>query len=342
MSPLLQKQTTHTLFNSMYLPKYELKNDSQPEFMIQFMNQYPDEIIETDHDESLEGMYVSEEEYWDKYYTDTPYEWNNGILEVKPLSDYLSNLLRHFFEDLIREYRSLGINFQQISYEIGFRMHLKKGKKIRKPDIGFVGPNSLQMQDDDCTYKGIFDLCVEFLSDSKPSEVLRDTKQKFKEYAEAGVKEYFILDRNETNTAFYRLKNGFYEKIDTRDGIVRSEVLQQFQFRIEHLYSRPDMMDLLDDPVYQHYVKRDYQKEKNRANNEKMRADFTENILEKEKIRADKQKNRADSTEKMLEKEKIRAEKEKVRADSTEKMLEKEKIRAELYKQKLIEFGISI
>jgi hypothetical protein len=278
------------------------------------MNQYPDTIIETDHDESLEGKYVSEEEYWDKYYTDTPYEWNNGILEVKPLSDYLSNLLKYFFEDLVREYRSLGIKFQQISNEIGFQMYLNKGKKIRKPDIGFVGPDSLQMQYKDCTYKGIFDLCVEFLSDSKPSEVMRDTKQKFKEYAEAGVKEYFILDRNETHTAFYRLKNGNYARINTNDGIVRSEVLQQFQFRIEHLYTRPEMKELVNDPVYQHYVKRDYQKEKSRADNEKMRADLTEKMLNKEKNRA----------------------------DSTEKMLEKEQKRANRYKQKLIELGITI
>jgi hypothetical protein len=266
-----------------------------------------DEIIESDHDETLEGMPVTEEEYWDQYYTDTPYEWNDGILEVKPLSDYRSNLLQIFFEDLIREYRNLGIKFQQIKCEIGFKMLLKKGKKIRKPDIGFVGPDSLEMEELDCSYKGIFDLCVEFLSDSKPSEVKRDIQEKYKEYEEAGVKEYFILDRNETHTAFYRLNNGRYEPIKTSDGIVRSEVLKQFQFRIQHLYSRPDLNELIDDPVYQHYVKIDYQKEKKRA----------------------------DLTERLVEQEKARAEQEKARA-------EQEKARAEDYRQKLIALGISI
>ena len=239
-----------------------------------------DSIVESDHDETLEGMHVSEEVYWDQYYTDTPYEWNNGILEVKPLSDYRSNLLQLFFKDLIREYRNLGIKFQQIECEIGFKMWLKKGKKIRKPDIGFVGPDSMQMKETECSYKGIFDLCVEFISDSKPSEIKRDIKEKFKEYEEAGVKEYFILDRNETHTAFFRLHNGSYKPIELNDGIIRSEVLKQFQFRVNHLYSRPDLNELIDDPVYKHYVKIDYQNEKARAEQEKARA-------EQEKARAE-------------------------------------------------------
>jgi len=172
-------------------------------------------------------------------------------------------------------------------------MFLRKGKKIRKPDIGFVGPDSLQMALDDCTYKGIFDLCVEFLSDSRPSEVKRDTEQKYEEYQEAGVKEFFILDRNETHTAFYRLnKNGIYEAIDTSSGVVRSEVLHQFQFRIEHLYTRPDLNELISDPVYQHYVKLDYQEEKKRAEIEKNRADKTELLLEEEKKRAEAYKQK--------------------------------------------------
>ena len=71
------------------------------------------------------------------------------------------------------------------------------------------------------------------------------------------------------------------------DSIIRSEVLKQFQFRIEHLYSRPEMIALLNDPVYQHYVMIDYQKEKQRA-------DHTEKMIEKEKARAEQEKVRAD------------------------------------------------
>jgi hypothetical protein len=316
----LQKQYNYELFTRNY-PETFIPKPTPRKRNLRLVYRAPqkdefddDDIVETDHDETLEGMQVSEEDYWEKYYTDTPYEWNNGILEVKPLSDFRSYLLEIFFNELISEFRNLDINFQQIGREIGFKMILNKGKKIRKPDIGFVGPDSLQMEETDCTYKGIFDLCVEFLSDSRPYEVKRDIKEKFKEYEEAGVKEYFILDRNETHTAFFRLKNGFYRPIDISDGIVRSEVLKGFQFRVEHLYSRPDLKELINDPVYKHYVKIDYQNEIRRKNRAKKKA-------EQEKIRADQ--------------EKTRAEQEKERAD-------KEKERAEKYKQKLIDLGVSI
>jgi hypothetical protein len=51
--------------------------------------------------------------------------------------------------------------------------------------------------------------------------------------------------------------------------------LKGFQFRIEHLYTRPDLENLIEDPVYRHYVKLDTK----RVNGEKMRADQIENIL---------------------------------------------------------------
>ncbi|WP_328987094.1 hypothetical protein [Thiorhodovibrio winogradskyi] len=38
-----------------------------------------------------EGTPVSEEDYWAHYYEhENGYEWNNGILEVKPVSDVLT------------------------------------------------------------------------------------------------------------------------------------------------------------------------------------------------------------------------------------------------------------
>jgi len=283
---VLQRNINYAL-HKQHAQTFFLTDEIRPEkLMFQWCQSRhkPIEDIETDHDFALEGKHISEEEYWDQYYTDTPYEWNNGVLEVKPLSDFRSNLLRIWFEALLHEYRNIHKQFQEISCEIGFRMCLKKGNKVRKPDIGFVGPNSLQMEENDCSYKGIFDLCVEFLSDSRQSEVKRDTEQKFQEYEEAGVKEYFILDRNEKHTAFYRLYNGRYKALKPKDGIIQSEVLKDFQFRIAHLYSRPDLNDLIEDPVYQHYVKLD----KKKADHEKKRADEKQKLFEIERKRAER------------------------------------------------------
>jgi Uma2 family endonuclease len=317
--PVMQRQFNFALFEKLVQPGLVQANYRSVKPVSQLRQFRNDDLehIETDHDFSLEGKQVSEEEYWEKYYSDTPYEWNNGILEVKPLSDFRSNLLKIWFEALLHEYRNIQKNFQEIACEIGFKMTLKKGNKVRKPDIGFVGPTSLQMEEDDRTYKGIFDLCVEFLSDSRHSEVKRDTEQKFKEYEEAGVKEYFILDRNQKHTAFYRLKNGRYVKLNPKDGVIQSEVLKGFQFRTEHLYTRPDLDDLIDDPVYEHYVRLDAK----RANVEKKLANI-------EKQRANIERKRADQNEKLLEIEKKRAE-------------EKDKL-IKLYRKKLLALGIDL
>ncbi len=46
----------------------------------------------------------------------------------------------------------------------------------------------------DRTYQGIFDLCIESLSDSTRSEIERDVVAKKNEYEAIGVQEYYILD----------------------------------------------------------------------------------------------------------------------------------------------------
>ena len=69
------------------------------------------------------------------------------------------------------------------------------------------------------------------------------------------------------------MKNKKYQPIDTSDGVVRSEVLKGFQFRVDDLYSRPSIDDLMHDPVYKHYVLPSKQEEIKRADAEKKRAD---------------------------------------------------------------------
>ena len=46
---------------------------------------------------------------------------------------------------------------------------------------------------------------MEFLSDSTQTEVLRDTEEKKRDYALAGVKEYTILDPSGEHMHFYCL-----------------------------------------------------------------------------------------------------------------------------------------
>ncbi len=221
-------------------------------------------------EQSEDGLCVSEEEYWEKYYNhlDFAYEWNNGILEEKPKAVYQSSeMYCWFLFSLLKEYLKISPVATPLFLGIGFRMALPGKISIRKPDLPlFHHSNPIGIHKDDTVYKGIFDLCTEFLSDSEQSEIDRDTVIKKAEYRQAGVREYFILDANGNETAFYRLtgKNR-YSHIPDTGGIIRSEVLPGFQFRIEDLYSQPDLRERINDRVYKSFILLDCQEAEKRA-----------------------------------------------------------------------------
>jgi Uma2 family endonuclease len=226
---------------------------------------------------SDDGLYVSEAEYWEKYYNhpDFSYEWNNGYLEEKPMTDLKGSLVYQWFCDILRRYFSTYPVGTLINLEIGFRLALPRGKSVRKPDLAVVlNDNPVMMNLSDSSYKGTFDLCIESLSYSRPKEIKRDTVEKKKEYEGIRVKEYYILDARGMETAFYRLnRKGKYQKISPTDnGVICSEVLPGFQFRISDMYDRPPLEQLAEDAVYQDYVLPFYR-------NIKLRAEYAEQQL---------------------------------------------------------------
>jgi Uma2 family endonuclease len=169
-----------------------------------------------------------------------------------------------WFLQLLEEYLKAHPIATMVGLDIGFRLALPDKTSIRRPDLAVVlHSNPRIIAGEDCTYKGVFDLCIEFLSDSTPQEARRDTVVKKQEYCQAGVTEYFILDRKGKKTAFYQLtRAGTYAPIPSPDGILRSEVLPGFQFRLQDLYDHPDFRERLDDSVYNSFILLDYQVER--------------------------------------------------------------------------------
>jgi len=207
---------------------------------------------------------VSEAEYWEKYYDyvgpeDHHYEWNDGYLEEKPMPDYVSCLMYDWFKILLNEYLQNQPVAKMVSLEMAFRLALPHKVAIRKPDLGVVlNRNPVPLGPRDQSYQGIFDICLESLSYSKPSEIKRDTVTKKREYAQAGVKEYYILDARDEGeeTAFYQLTpTGIYLPIPpTSDGLIGSNVLPGFQFRLTDLQRRPTLTEMSEDPVYRAFA----------------------------------------------------------------------------------------
>ena len=118
-------------------------------------------------------------------------------------------------------------------------------------------------------------MVVEAVSDSTPEEVLRDTEEKRRDYALAGVKEYYILDPSGEHMRFYRLiPEGRYEEMQPdAEGVIGSEVLPGLQFRIEDMQRQPDLEELALDDVYCGYVIPGFQVAVARAEDEAQRAD---------------------------------------------------------------------
>jgi hypothetical protein len=222
--------------------------------------------------QSEDGVFVSEELYWEKYYDhpDFNYEWNNGYLEEKPVADYSKVKMYHWFSDILRGYLQVHPIARFTALEMGARLPLPHKTAIRKPDLGLVlNSNIIPLGDADRTYHGIYDLCIESMSDSSKKEIERDTVQKWGEYESVGIQEYYILDDHGVETNFLENVGGIYVPITQVNGVVHSKVLPGFQFRVNDLYRQPGLIELTDDPVYQGFILPEYQAEKRRAEHER-------------------------------------------------------------------------
>lgn len=246
----------------------------------------------------FDGVRVSEEEYWEKYYEyagpdDRIFEWNDGVLEEKPMGDHLNYLMSDWFHTLLKQYLEAYPVADIFGIDMGFKLPFPHKTVIRRPDLSLVlRANPIRFNDLDRSYDGIFDVCIEFLSDSTKEDIERDTKHKHSEYAFGGVKEYYILDRLGRETAFYRLGSGggYLPILPVAGGIICSQTLPRFQFREADLYIRPSFTDMAEDLVYRNFVLRDWQAERGRADNAEKRAEAERKKAEAERKKAEQEK----------------------------------------------------
>jgi len=212
---------------------------------------------------------ISEAEYWNKYYSDPVhnYEWNNGFLEIKPMSERIKFVMYLWFQQILKDYLYVFPVADLTGLELGFKLNLPTKTIVRKPDLGVVlRKNSIPLGDHDRTYKGIFDLCIESLSTSNRQVIERDTVHKKLEYAQVGVPEYYILDDRGIETAFYEIgPQGVYVPMADKDGIIRSNILPGFQFRIDDLYLQPEPPTMVTDPIYDSFISPHYRQERLRS-----------------------------------------------------------------------------
>jgi Uma2 family endonuclease len=173
---------------------------------------------------------------------DTRAEWANGEVIIHMPPKDIHQVTLGFL------YRLLGL-FVDL-YSLGqirlapFEVKLKPTGSSREPDIFFVAtPNLARLTADRLV--GPADLIIEIVS---KESVQRDREDKFKEYAEAEVPEYWIIDprSGKQRADFYRLnEKGGYQLFATEDDErVESYVLPGFWLRPAWLW-QADTLDPL-------------------------------------------------------------------------------------------------
>lgn len=248
------------------------------------------------------GKAVSAEEFLLHYaeHPDFNYEWNNGILEEKPVSTIAQFKLYIWFVQILSCYLEINHFAESALFEFLATMEIENKSVKRKPDLLVVrNDNPNPLHDDDISYKGVCDLCVELLSNSSQAEIERDVTIKKAEYAAAGIREYFILDHTGTHMEFLRLTaNEGYQRIEPdSEGVLHSEVLPGFQFRRDDLYKLPPLNDLVGDPVYQAFVIPRYFELQQYAAAEHQRAQQAAQQAQQEAQRAQQEAQRAKEAE---------------------------------------------
>ena len=162
-------------------------------------------------------------------------EWVDGrMMFMSPVSDehsdhtiFLSSLFRHYTEA-----HRLGRVFCE-----PFQMKTGPDLPGRSPDIIFVATKNLGRLKR-LHLNGPADLVVEVIS---PSSRAVDRGEKFYEYEQGGVREYWLIDPDREQAEFYqRSKTGIYQLIPSGpDGRYHSKVLDGLWLKVEWLWQRP-------------------------------------------------------------------------------------------------------
>lgn len=165
--------------------------------------------------------------------TAIPAEWENGeiILMTTPSVTHaeLSGWLYRFLIEFV-EANELGTVLLPLT------VRLAEVQRRRDPDLLFIAKSRLRLLRDN-HLEGPPDLAVEIVS---PDSSVRDWQTKHAEYAEAGVKEYWVADPLIRRFEAYALYRGKYRALPTDDdGRVHSKLLKGLHVRPEWLWRKP-------------------------------------------------------------------------------------------------------
>lgn len=164
---------------------------------------------------------------------DTLAEWVDGEVVMSTPASNIHQDLSGFLESVMRSF--VEAHHLGIVRSAPFQMKLERSG--REPDLIFVANEHLERLKS-TRLDGPADLVVEILS---PESAARDRGEKFYEYEQAGIPEYWLIDPQAGRAEFYQLDaGGHYQTVGPEaGGVYHSTSLPGFWLRVGWLWQTP-------------------------------------------------------------------------------------------------------
>ena len=161
-------------------------------------------------------------------------EWVDGeVIPTAPVGDAHQDLGRWLISLFVFFNDAEGLG--AIRYE-PFQMKTGPGLPGRSPDILFVGKRNLSRLKHN-HLEGPADLVVEIIS---PGSGAVDRGEKYFEYEEGGVREYWLIDPRRKQAEFHQLgRDKSFHPMAVTNGVFNSTVLKGFWLEVDWMWKKP-------------------------------------------------------------------------------------------------------
>lgn len=181
-------------------------------------------------------FFATEEEFDTWCDEDTKADYIDGEVVIMTPESTLNGRQETWFSNLLGLFATKN-NLGWVNSTGNVQVRLRQGLR-RNPDVIFIGKDRTATIRE--TYiDGAPDLIAEFVS---PESAIRDWHEKYIEYETAGVREYWIIDRQQQRIAVYSLgEDRRYHAIAPQEGKIHSAVVPGFWIKLEWLWQGPEV-----------------------------------------------------------------------------------------------------
>lgn len=168
---------------------------------------------------------------------DSHAEWVNGsVIYMSPAS-----LKHQMIVDFLNRVISFFVEKHQLGIILSSPFQMKLADSGREPDLIFVSQKNLGRLK--ATFlDGPADLVIEVIS---PESTSRDRGEKYFEYEEAGIREYWLIDPLRSHAEFYQLNEiGRFNLVEEgNQGTYPSREINGFELELKWLWNPPRLVE---------------------------------------------------------------------------------------------------